>query len=518
MERDAMRKKAVPAFPAGQNQISDSAGDALTQPPTFLSRLLRKKPVELLARDMAGPEDAEHKHLKRGITPFQLTMFGVGSTIGTGIFFVLSETVPTAGPAVIVSFLMAGLVAGLTALCYAEMASMIPVSGSSYSYAYATLGEGVAFFVACCLILEYGISAAAVAVGWSGYLNEVFLIGFGSGLPPALLSGPLIVKDHGLAFGGDGILNLPAVILVLLCALLLIRGASESARANAIMVLIKLGILVMFIAIAATGFSAGNLQPFAPHGFAGVSTAAGVIFFTYVGLDAVSTAGEEVENPKRNLPLAIIAALVIVTTLYVLVAVTGLGVQPAAEFAGQEAGLAVILKNLTGSDWPALVLAGGAVISVFSVTLVVLYGQTRILFAMSRDGLLPELFYRVNPSTLSPVACTVVVGIFVALIAAFVPNAVLWELTSMGTLVAFTVVSAGVMVLRHTRPDMPRGFRVPFYPVLPLSSIASCIYLVTTLNPHTYELFAVWLVIGGVFYLGYGMRHSRLERAGRCKP
>jgi APA family basic amino acid/polyamine antiporter len=479
---------------------------------SFLSRLLRKKPVELLARDMSGPEDAEHKHLKRGITPFQLTMFGVGSTIGTGIFFVLSETVPTAGPAVIVSFLIAGLVAGLTALCYAEMASMIPVSGSSYSYAYATLGEGVAFFVACCLILEYGISAAAVAVGWSGYLNKVFEIVFGSGLPPSLVSAPLVPDGNGLAIGGDGVLNLPAVVLVLLCALLLIRGATESARANAIMVMLKLAILVMFVAIAVTGFSSENLKPFLPNGFSGVTAAAGTIFFTYVGLDAVSTAGEEVENPKRNLPIAIIAALIIVTSLYVLVAVAALGAQPAAAFGGQEAGLATILQNLTGSDWPALVLACGAVVSVFSVTLVVLYGQTRILFAMSRDGLLPELFYRVNPNTLSPVACTVVVGIFVALIAAFVPDAVLWELTSMGTLVAFMVVSTGVIVLRRTRPDMPRGYRVPFYPVLPILSIISCIYLVSKLNPATYELFAVWLVIGGIFYIAYSMRHSRLER------
>jgi APA family basic amino acid/polyamine antiporter len=476
----------------------------------MLNRLLRKKPIDLLVRDM-GAEDSEHKHLKRGITPFQLTMFGVGSTIGTGIFFVLSETVPTAGPAVIVSFLIAGLVAGLTALCYAEMASMIPVSGSSYSYAYVTLGEGVAFFVACCLILEYGISAAAVAVGWSGYLNKVFEILFGSGLPASLISAPLVADGYSLHFGGGGILNLPAVILVLLCSLLLIRGATESAKANAIMVMVKLGILAMFILMAVTGFSLENLRPFAPHGFAGVSAAAGTIFFTYVGLDAVSTAGEEVENPKRNLPIAIISALIIVTSLYVLVAVTALGVQPADNFGGQEAGLATILQNLTGSDWPALVLACGAVISVFSVTLVVLYGQTRILFAMSRDGLLPELFYRVNPDTLSPVACTIVVAIFVACIAAFVPAAVLWELTSMGTLVAFMVVSTGVIILRQTRPDMPRGFRVPFYPVLPVLSIAACLYLVFNLNPTTFKLFGVWLLLGGLFYVAYSRRHSRLE-------
>ncbi len=474
-------------------------------------RLLRKKPIETLMSDTAGA-DPEHGHLKRGITPFQLTMFGVGSTIGTGIFFVLAHTVPTAGPAVILSFALAGVTAGLTALCYAEMASMIPVSGSSYSYAYATLGEGVAFFVASCLILEYGISAAAVAVGWSGYLNKLLELVLGSGLPPALLSAPLVADGYSLSIGGDGVINLPAAILVFMCCLLLIRGSKESARANAIMVLIKMGVLVMFIAIAVFGFSASNLQPFAPFGFAGISAAAGTIFFTYVGLDAVSTAGEEVENPKRNLPIAIIAALVIVTSLYVLVALTALGVQPAAEFEGQEAGLATILENLTGHAWPAIVLAAGAVISVFSVTLVVLYGQTRILFAMSRDGMLPELFHRVNPRTMSPVACTIVVAIFVAAIAAFVPDAVLWDLTSMGTLVAFMVVSLGVMILRHTRPDMPRGFKVPFYPVLPILSILSCLYLISKLGLTIFELFGIWLVIAAVFYFAYSVRHSRLEK------
>ena len=478
---------------------------------TFAERLTRRKPVAMLVGDTAGA-DSEHGHLKRGITPFQLTMFGVGSTIGTGIFFVLAQTVPTAGPAVIVSFIIAGIVAGLTALCYAEMASMIPVSGSSYSYAYATLGEGVAYFVACCLILEYGISASAVAVGWSGYLNKVFEIVFGSGLPEALTTAPLVAEGYSLGFGGNGYINLPACILVVLCCLLLIRGSRESAKANAIMVMIKMGVLALFILIAVTRFSLSNLQPFAPFGFAGISTAAGTIFFTYVGLDAVSTAGEEVENPKRNLPLAIIAALIIVTSLYVLVALTALGVQPAAEFNGQEAGLATILQNITGSNWPALVLACGAVISVFSVTLVVLYGQTRILFAMSRDGMLPDLFHRVNPRTMSPVACTVVVAIFVGAIAAFVPDAVLWDLTSMGTLVAFMVVSAGVMILRRTQPDLPRGFRVPFYPVLPILSIVSCLYLVCNLHPTVFELFGVWLVFAAIFYFLYSARNSHLEK------
>jgi basic amino acid/polyamine antiporter, APA family len=216
--------------------------------------------------------------------------------------------------------------------------------------------------------------------------------------------------------------------------------------------------------------------------------------------------------------LAIIAALIIVTSLYVLVALMALGVQPASEFEGQEAGLATILEILTGSSWPALVLAGGAVISVFSVTLVVLYGQTRILFAMSRDGMIPELFCRVNPRTMSPVACTIVVAIFVGAIAAFVPDAILWDLTSMGTLVAFAVVSTGVIILRQTRPDMPRGFKVPFYPVLPILSIVACIYLITSLNPTVFKLFGVWLVIAAVFYFAYSARNSRLEKLGAAGP
>jgi basic amino acid/polyamine antiporter, APA family len=477
-------------------------------------RVLRKKPVEKLISETQGA-DPEHGHLNRSITLFQLIMFGVGATIGTGIFFVLSQTVPTAGPGVIISFLMAGAVAGLTALCYAEMASMIPVSGSSYSYAYATLGEIVAYFVGACLILEYGISASAVAIGWSGYLNKFFEIVFGSGLPAWLSAAPIVADGYELSIGGDGYMNLPAAILVFLCCLLLIRGTRESARLNAIMVLIKMGVLVLFILIAVTGFTSANFQPFAPMGFAGISAAAGTIFFTYVGLDAVSTAGEEVENPKRNLPLAIILALVIVTTLYILTALTAIGVQPPAAFEGQEAGLATILQNLTGSNWPALVLAIGAVISVFSVTLVVLYGQTRILFAMSRDGLIPELFHRVNPRSLSPVANTIVVAIFVGAIAAFVPDAILWDLTSLGTLTAFIVVSVGVMILRQTRPDMPRGFRVPFYPVLPILSILSSLYLIWNLNPRTFELFGVWLVFAAAFYFLYSIKKSKLEPKAR---
>ena len=292
----------------------------------------------------------------------------------------------------IVSFVMAGIAAGLAAICYAEMASSVPVSGSTYSYAYATLGEIVAMGVAACLLLEYGVSTAAVAVGWSGYLNEAIRNITGFELPHAILAAPWDADP--------GVVNLPAVVLVGLCMLLLIRGASESAQLNAIMVVIKLVVLAMFIVIALTAFDADNFAGFAPFGVAGVATAAGMIFFSFIGLDAVSTAGDEVKDPQKTMPRALLAALFIVITFYVLVAVAAVGTQPWQEFEGQsEAGLAKILENVTGTPIWGTILALGAVISIFSVTLVTLYGQTRILFAMGRDGMLPHLFARVSPRT-----------------------------------------------------------------------------------------------------------------------
>jgi APA family basic amino acid/polyamine antiporter len=319
-------------------------------------------------------------------------------------------------------------------------------------------------------------------------------------MPGAILAAP----------GEGGFLNLPAIVLVTLCSLLLIRGTRESATANSVMVIIKVAVLILFVIIGFTAFSGDNFAPFAPFGIAGIGVAASSIFFTFIGLDAVSTAGEEVHNPRRTLPLAIIFATIIVTTVYVLVAVAGIGAQPYRAFEGQEAGLAVILRNITGSAWPAAVLSAGAVISIFSVTLVTLYGQTRILFAMGRDGMLPEIFHRVDPRTLVPVRNTIIVAIFVGLLAGFVPLGVLIDLTSMGTLVAFTVVSIGVIILRRTQPDLPRGFRVPFYPVTPILSAAFALYIISQLPYSTFALFAVWLGVAAIIYFTYSVRHSRL--------
>ena len=472
---------------------------------SLTEQILRRRPV-VGAPVARGASD----HLKRSFGTFELTMFGVGSTVGTGIFFVLSQAVPEAGPAVIVSFVIAGVAAGLAAICYAELASAVPVSGSSYSYAYTTLGEAVAMGVAACLLLEYGVATAAVAVGWSGYLNKLMQDLFGFQIPQALSAAPWD--------SNPGYLNLPAVVLIGMCAVLLIRGANESARVNAIMVLIKLGVLGMFAVIAFSAYNADNLKDFAPFGVAGIGSAAGTIFFTFIGLDAVSTAGEEVRNPQKTMPRALIAALVIVTGTYVLVALSAIGAQPWQKFASQqEAGLATILDNVTHGTWAGMILSAGAVISIFTVTLITMYGQTRILFAMARDGLLSARFATVNPRTMTPVTNTVIVAVATALLAAVVPLDKLADMVSIGTLTAFIVVSAGVIILRVRQPDLPRAFKVPGYPVTPILSILACGYILASLHWYTWIAFSAWVALALLFYLVWGRHHSALNTAGEPK-
>ena len=472
------------------------------------AQLLRKKPI--LKAD-TGHELGEHvgPELGRNLGTFTLMMFGVGATVGTGIFFVLPESVPDAGPAVVVAFLLAGLAAGLSAICYAEMASAIPVSGSTYSYAYHSLGELVAMVIAACVLLEYGVAAGAVAVGWSGYFNELLDKTIGMQIPDALSYSPIPVDG-----GTQGLVNLPAIVLVFLCTLLLIRGASESARVNTVMVLVKLGVLVLFVIIGLTAFQADRFDNFWAAGSAGITAAAGTIFFSFIGLDAVSTAGEEVRNPQKALPRAIMGALFIVVTIYVLVAISGIGSQPLEEFSSEEqanAGLSVIMENITGSAVPGTILAAGAVVSIFSVTLVTLYGQTRILFAMGRDRMLPDKFAEVDSRTLTPRFNTIVVGIVVSLIAGFVPSDYLWDTVSIGTLVAFSVVAIGVMVLRRTMPDLHRPFRVPLFPIVPILTVAACIYVLSGLAAITWLIFGIWLAVVLSYYFFVGRQRSRLN-------
>ena len=471
----------------------------------LIQQMLRRRPV-IGAPVAYGAAD----HLKRTIGTFELTMFGVGSTVGTGIFFVLSQAVPEAGPGVIVSFIIAGLAAGLAALCYAELASAVPVSGSSYSYAYATLGEAVAMGVAACLLLEYGVATAAVAVGWSGYVNKLLSNVFGFQIPHALSAAPWDSEP--------GYVNLPAIILIGMCALLLIRGASESARVNAIMVLIKLGVLAMFVIIALTGFDAHQFSDFAPFGVAGIGSAAGTIFFSFIGLDAVSTAGDEVKDPQKTMPRALIAALLVVTAVYVLVALSALGTQPWQAFAGQEdAGLATILDNVTHNRVASTILCAGAVISIFTVTLVTMYGQTRILFAMGRDGLLPSRFAKVSLRTMTPVNNTVIVAIAAAILAGLIPLDKLADMVSIGTLTAFIVVAVGVIILRVREPDLPRAFKVPGYPVTPALSVLACGYILASLHWYTWIAFSGWIALALVFYFFWGRHHSALNGADRTR-
>jgi APA family basic amino acid/polyamine antiporter len=486
---------------------------------TLRQKLFRTTLIDAAQSASSLPADSLHRTL--GV--FSLTMLGVGGTIGTGIFFTLAEAVPKAGPAVIISFIMAAFTAGLTALCYAELASRIPASGSSYSYVYATVGEFFAYIAAACLVLEFGLSASATAIGWSAYLNNFVENAFGWHIPLTIRSPMIVLGANGTEFH-FGQINLPPVMLIVLCGALLLRGVRESVAVNTLMVLIKIAILIFFAIVALSGFNADNFTPFfntdaskGHAGMTGVTAAAATVFFSYVGLDTVATGGAEAKNARRDVPLGIIAALVIVTVCYMLVAVTALGAQAAGKFEGQDAGLAVILQNVTGKIWPAVVLSAGAVISVFSVTLASIYGQTRILFAVSRDGLIGKAFGEVSRKTKAPAKSTVIVCLFAALVAGTVDSGYLWDMVSMGTLVAFGIVSAAIPVIRRKSVNTPavgKQFRVPFGPYLvPVLSILSCLYIVKDLSVTTYSVFAVWMAFAVGGYFIYGIRHSHMNVA-----
>ena len=455
--------------------------------------LFRLKPVA----DVAG-----HHDLKRTMGRSALLFFSVGSIIGSGIFVILGGAIPKAGPAVLLSFLLAAVAALFSALAYAELASAIPASGSSYSYAYVTLGEIVAWAVGWMLMLEYGVSVAAVAVGWGEYLNS-FLGSFGVTIPAEFSSPP----------GEGGVFNIPALIVIFACMFLLIRGASESARVNTIMVLLKIGILVFFCVVAFTAFDGNNLEPFLPLGLLGVTAAAGQVFFSYIGFDAASTAGEEAKNPRRDLPFAIIGSLLVVTVLYLAVTIAALGARPWESFEGQgsEAVLASVANEAVGGTWAGNLIAVGAIISIFSVVLVTLYGQTRILFAMGRDGLLPKVFTRVSPRSQTPVNNTIIVCCIIAVPAAFVSLGQLAEATSIGTLGAFAVVNIGVIVLRRKYPDLPRGFTTPLFPLFPILGLILIAVIIAGLDPVTWLVFALWMAVGFAIYFAYSRRHSLLN-------
>ena len=477
------------------------------------SNLFKTKSIEQLVGDV----DQSGKSLRRSLTAWDLTLLGIGAIIGTGIF-VLTGTAAAnqAGPAITMSYLAAGLACAFAALCYAEFASMIPIAGSAYTYAYATLGEIVAWMIGWDLILEYAVGSLTVAIGWSGYMQRL-LVGFGVELPAAFGAPPPV-----------GVINLPAVIIVLLIMILLVVGVRESARFNAVMVAIKIVAVLFFLAAGFTYVDPVNWQPFTPYGWPGVMAAAAVVFFAYIGFDAVSTTAEEAKNPQRDLPIGIIASLVICTVLYLAVGAVLSGIVPVIQFRASEAALpgvpmvtpeestrflnAPVAYALAfiGQGWAAGLVSAGAVAGITSVLLVMLMSQPRIFFSMSRDRLLPPGVSKVHPRFGTPYITTIITCVLVAVFAGFTNIQAAGEMTSIGTLFAFVVVCAAVLVLRARRPDAPRPFRVPLGPVFPVLGILSCAYLMLSLPVITWIRFLGWLDLGMIIYWLYGRRNSML--------
>jgi len=490
---------------------------------------------------------AEKKSLKRSLGAFQLTLLGIGAVIGTGIFVLTATAAQKAGPGMIVSFIIAGTVCAVAALCYSELASMVPVAGSAYTYSYAVMGEIVAWLVGWALILEYALGASAVAVGWSGHIIGL-LDSIGIHLPHALQVGPQI--EWGFLQGGEvgGFLNLPAVIIVAFVTALLVIGTKESATFNAVLVLIKVSALTLFVAVTVPMISghAQNFHPFTPRGWgsplsssgAGVLGAAASIFFAYVGFDAVSTAAEETKNPQRNVPIGLIGSLLICTVFYITVAagvIGAYGAQPLfngavafkegspqlyasaachaanAPLVCSKEALAYVMRQVAN---PMLgnIIGLAATIALPSVVLLMMYGQTRVFFVMARDGLLPDVLSTVHPRFKTPWIVTIVTGVFVAIAAAFLPVGTLADYSNAGTLFAFAAVSVGVMVLRFTDPKRRRPFRTPMLFVVAPVSILGCLLLFFSLGIESKELFAAWTIIGLLFYLLYGYRHSHVGR------
>ena len=540
-------------------------------------RLFRTKPLETI---LAETEERGEGTLKKTLGVTALTLLGVGAIIGTGIFVLTGQAAGKyAGPAVVISMIIAGVVSALAALCYSEFASSVPISGSAYTYGYATLGEFVAWIIGWDLILEYAFGAATVAVGWSG--NVVSLLAdLGINFPVALSAAPgtrfvnlsaasadrlanmrigetvlnpstgyCVLTDEltkGMAQAGlnipveTAIFNLPAFLIALAVTALLVRGIQESANFNSVVVMVKVAVVVLFI-IAGVGFvnthylgigcqpGSGDCQQFIPpntgtfgeYGYSGILTGAAVIFFAYIGFDAVSTAAQEAKNPQRDMPRAIIGALVICTVLYILVSAIMVGLVPyiqlkedaapiataitaASQHAMEGSAVSYILKSFS------VIVKVGAVLGLSSTMVVQIMGQPRIFYSMAKDGLLPDWAAKVHPRFRTPHVTTLITGALVAVMAAIVPITMLGQLVSIGTLFAFVIVSIGVVVLRRTRPDLPRPFKVPFSPVVPILSAGASLYLMYGLPFDTWLRLIVWMAIGLVIYFMYGARHSKL--------
>lgn len=461
----------------------------------MINKLFRKKELGKLL------QQNNQIQLKKSLGAFDLILLGVGAIVGTGIF-ILPGTVAAqhSGPAIVFSFIIAAIVCALAGMCYSEFASAVPVTGSAYTYSYIVFGEIIAWLVGWALLLEYGLATAAVATGWSAYLSSL-LAGFNITIPQAI-SGPFSPENGTY-------INMPAIFIVLMIGYLLTLGIKESTRFNMVMVFIKVAVILLFIVVGVFYVEPDNWTPFLPFGTSGVLTGAALVFFAYLGFDAVSSAAEEVKNPQRNMPIGIIGSLFICTLLYVAVSLVLTGIVPYTDLNVSDP--VSFAMQLIQQDWIAGVISLGAVVGMMTVILVMTYGGTRLLFAMSRDGLLPKVMNEVHPKFNTPVKNTWIFTVLIAFCAGIIPLDKLTELVNMGTLVAFTMVSIGVIYLRKNKDIPPGGFKVPLYPVLPILSGIMCIFLISQLSWLTWIACGIWFIFGLVIYFIYGKKHSSMN-------
>jgi len=443
----------------------------------------------------------QSKGLKRSLGPIELIIMGIGAIIGAGIFIITGIASATSGPALILSFVIAGIACGLTALCYAEMSSMITITGGIYTYTHVTMGEIWAWMIGWTGILQYIIAASAVAIGWASYTSG-FLGSIGLTLPAIITSSPIT---------GSGLINLPALLIIALLTGILVLGAKESAKVNAAVVIIKLAVIGLFIVIGSQFINPVNYHPFAPNGLTGVLQGAAMIFFAYVGFDTVAAAAEETKNPQRALPIGIIGSLAICSILYILVTAVMTGMAHYSLFEGSAAPVQLALQTV-GINWAMAVVTVGAIAGLTTVILVNLFVVPRILFAMSRDELLPKMLTKVHHNFKTPITSILIIGIIAALISAFLPLDGIFELVNISALSAFIFLALSVLILRKQRPDIPRKFKCPLVPVIPVISIIASLVLITQLKPLTIEIFAVWLITGLAFYFMYRKYKKRAAK------
>jgi APA family basic amino acid/polyamine antiporter len=453
-------------------------------------------------------EAASHTQLKKNLTAVDLAALGIGSVVGTGIFVATGQGAQLAGPGILLSFIIAAVTCGFCALTYSELACMFPVAGSTYSYSYVAFGEVIAWIIGWDLMLEYLVAASAVASGWSttfiGLIQSA-----GVKLPKAFITPPITTVDGRIVLSG-GIIDVPAIVITLLITWILYIGIRESAKINNIIVLVKIAVILLFVFLGVRHIDLANLKPMMPFGWKGVMAGAAIIFFAYIGFDAVSTAAEETKNPKRDVPLGLMLCLGVVIVLYVSVAFVLTGIVPYKLIDVGNA-LPAALGRI-GIQWGGALVATGAIIGMISTLLVTLYGQIRIFMVMARDGLLPAAFAKVHPKHQTPHICTWITGIATALIAGLFPLPMIIDLCNIGTLFAFILVSVGVVVLRKTRPEVERKFKTPGVPFTPLITVVFCFYLMASLPKVTWIRFGIWLLAGLAIYFMYGVRHSKLQK------